>query len=68
MIPNTIKPEWLEHLLDHGNLFKTWIVRAIEGESWRQVRKQMVMISGSLFDLLYYNFMLSLLIRIALMR
>ena len=27
----TVKPQWLEHLWDHGNSFETWIVRATEG-------------------------------------
>ena len=22
----TVKPQWLEHLWDHGNLFETWVV------------------------------------------
>ena len=26
----TVEPQWLEHLWDHGNLFETWVVRAIE--------------------------------------
>ena len=27
----TVKLQWLEHLWHHGNLFKTWVVRATEG-------------------------------------
>ena len=27
----TVEPQWLEHLLDHGNSFETWVVRATEG-------------------------------------
>ena len=42
--PITVKSHWLEHLWDHWNLFETWVVRANKGESWRQVRKQMVII------------------------
>ena len=26
-----VKPQWLEHLWDHGNSFETWLVRAAEG-------------------------------------
>ena len=26
--PNTVKPQWLEHFWDYGNLFETWVVRA----------------------------------------
>ena len=26
-----VKPQWLEHLWDHRNLFETWVVRATEG-------------------------------------
>ena len=28
---NTVEPQWLKHLWDHGNLFETWVVRATEG-------------------------------------
>ena len=28
---STVKPQWLEHLWDHRNLFETWVVRATEG-------------------------------------
>ena len=28
---NTAKPQWLEHVLHHGNLSETWVVRATEG-------------------------------------
>ena len=28
---NTVEPQWLEHLWDHGNSFETWVVRATEG-------------------------------------
>ena len=28
---HTVEPQWLEHLWDHGNAFKTWVVRATEG-------------------------------------
>ena len=27
----TVEPQWLEHLLDHGNSFETWVLRATEG-------------------------------------
>ena len=27
----TVEPQWLEHLWDHGNSFKTWVVQATEG-------------------------------------
>ena len=27
---NTVKPQWLEPLWDHENLFEIWVVRAIE--------------------------------------
>ena len=27
----TVKPQWLESLWDHENLFEIWVVRAIEG-------------------------------------
>ena len=27
---STVQPQWLEHLLDHGNLFEIWVVRATE--------------------------------------
>ena len=27
----TVKPQWLEHLWDHENLFVKWVVRATEG-------------------------------------
>ena len=30
---NAVKPQWLEHLWDHGNLFETWVDRASEGYS-----------------------------------
>ena len=40
----TFKLQWLEHLWDHGNLFETWVVWVTEGQSWCQVRKQMVII------------------------
>ena len=30
-ISSTVKPQWLEHLLDHGNLFEIWVVRDTEG-------------------------------------
>ena len=40
----TVERQWLEHLWDHGNLFETWVVRATEGLSWRQVRKQIAII------------------------
>ena len=39
-ILNTVKPQWLEHLWDHGNLLESWVVRASKGQSWRKVRKQ----------------------------
>ena len=29
-IRNTVEPQWLEHLWDHGNSFETWVVRATE--------------------------------------
>ena len=41
---NTVKPQWLEHLWDHGNSFETWVVRATEGQSWHQFRKQIAII------------------------
>ena len=28
---NTVEPQWHEHLWNHGNSFKTWVVRATEG-------------------------------------
>ena len=28
--PSTVKLQWLEHLLDRGNLFDIWVVRATE--------------------------------------
>ena len=28
---STVEFQWLEHLLDHGNLFEIWVVRATEG-------------------------------------
>ena len=28
---HTVELQWLEHRWDHGNLFETWVVRAIEG-------------------------------------
>ena len=28
---HTVKPQWLEHLWDHGNSFEIWVVRATEG-------------------------------------
>ena len=62
----TVKSQWLENLWDHGNLFEQRVVRATEDSSWHYVRKQMVIIKGSLFDLLYNNLMLRVLIRIAL--
>ena len=30
ILPNTVEPQWLEHLWDHGNSFETWVVSAIE--------------------------------------
>ena len=30
-LQHTVELQCLEHLWDHGNLFKTWIVRATEG-------------------------------------
>ena len=27
----TVKPQWLEHLWDHGNSFEAWVVQATEG-------------------------------------
>ena len=41
---NTVEPQWLEHLWDHGNSFETWVVRATEGKSWHQFRKQIAII------------------------
>ena len=29
----TVKPQWLEPLWDHGNLFEIWVLRATEGQS-----------------------------------
>ena len=40
----TVKPQWLEHFEDYGNLFEIWVVRATEEYSWHQVRKQMAII------------------------
>ena len=48
---NTVKLQWLEHLWDHGNLFERWAVRANEIKSWCQVRKQMAIVYGNVFDL-----------------
>ena len=31
----TVKPQWLEHFRNHGNLFETWVVRDTEGHSAR---------------------------------
>ena len=31
--PNTVEPQWLEHLWDQGNLFEILVVRVSEGES-----------------------------------
>ena len=30
-IHNTVKPQWLERLWDHGHSFEIWVVRATEG-------------------------------------
>ena len=42
-------------------MFEIRVVRATEGQSWCQVRKQMAIIKESLFDLLYNKDMLSVL-------
>ena len=28
---NTVEPQWLEHIWDHGNLFQIWKDRTAEG-------------------------------------
>ena len=28
--PTTVKPQWLEHLWEYGNLFEKWVVRATD--------------------------------------
>ena len=55
IIRHTVKLQWLEHLWDHGNLFERWVVRANEFLSWQQVRKQMAIIYGNVFDLQQNN-------------
>ena len=30
-VKQTVEPQWLKHLWDHGNSFETWVVRATEG-------------------------------------
>ena len=37
--PYTVENQWLEHLGNHENKFETGVVRAIESESKRQVRR-----------------------------
>ena len=34
-----IELQWLEHLLNHGNMLETGVVRAKECKSWLQVRR-----------------------------
>ena len=54
-----VEPQWLEHFWDHGNSYETWVVRATEGYSWHQFRKQIAIIMGNLFDFLHNYCMLS---------
>ena len=65
---DTVKPQWLKHLWDHGNLFETWVVRATEGLIMASGREAKGDNLGKSFDLLHSNCMLGVLIRIALMR
>ena len=39
--------QWLGNLLNHGNSFEKWAVRATEDKSWSHVKKPMVIIYGS---------------------
>ena len=50
----TVELQWLEHLWNHENMFETWVVRASEGKSWRQVRKQKRDIFSIFFSMKVY--------------
>ena len=53
---NTVKPQWLEHLWDHGNLFEAWVVQTLSvNHDARSGSK------GNLYDFLHSNCMLSVL-------
>ena len=33
LVPRTIELQWLDHLLDYGNVFEIGVIRATEGNS-----------------------------------
>ena len=49
----TVELQWLEYHWNNGNLFEIWVVQDTKGYSWRKARKQMMIILGCFFDLLY---------------
>ena len=46
---DTVERQWLENLWDPRNLFEVWVVRAPEGQLWRQIRKQIAINVGKSF-------------------
>ena len=58
-----VKPKWFEHLWGHGKLFEIWVVQVmVPGQ--KTIGDNL----GKSFDCLYNDGMLSVLIRIAMMR